>query len=666
MTKTKSTKRALLTSALALVMCVSMLIGSTFAWFTDSVTSSGNIIKSGKLEVGMYWAEGNLDPTTVTDWKDASQGAIFKSELWEPGYTEAKHIKIANEGNLALKYQMRILANGVVSVLANVIDVYYLDSAAALTRNSLASAVKLGTLSEVLNNTTATAISKTVSGSLLEDETKTVTIAFKMQERAGNEYQNLSIGTDFSIQLLATQYTSEIDSFDEKYDANADFPPQEKPSAMVFALSESKLKGINIGGVDGGATLDTGYSFQPTETYEQSLASEYSWAHADFFVYSDAPVPANSMALAGYYKAFDGLSFGGQTLSETNWIGLTANTDIAAGKANGIRLIADGMNGGVTNSGITIPYNAICLLGNDGTGFLCGAADLTGANSGATLTVELRLYKTYPEGECPADHNGHSSQNCETGEYITVGVTKYTFPERPLTVKSSAELSSAFENGAENIVLGDDIVLTSSLRANKDAVIDLNGNTITAPSNGDMFHSLSNAAPSMTITSSTPGAEINISGGDTSVLLGYGSTVIKNVTINIKDCDNYSPNPFKAYGDLTLGEGTVVNVDYLGTALISNNGAHKIVIDGAKINIGKFKTNSTAIITLNKASTLEIKNTTMKIDEFVLSQFGGEGLVNKVDGVTIENCTFDVTDSNGASCTFVADAGLGRYDLVQK
>ena len=72
------------------------------------------------------------------------------------------------------------------------------------------------------------------------------------------------------------------------------------------------------------------------------------------------------------------------------------------------------------------------------------------------------------------------------------------------------------------------------------------------------------------------------------------------------------------------------------------------------------------MIDRNNATTFEMKNTTMKIDTYVLSQFGGEGLINKIDGVTIENCTFDITDSNGASCTFVADAGLGRYDLVQK
>ena len=230
-------------------------------------------------------------------------------------------------------------------------------------------------------------------------------------------------------------------------------------------------------------------------------------------------------------------------------------------------------------------------------------------------------------------------------------------------VASADEFKKAIAKGG-NVMLTDDIELTGTLVATKDAVIDLNGNKVTAPSSGAMFQSQSNASPDITITSSAPGAEINVAGGDTSVLLGYGKTVIKNVTINVTGCDNATPNPFKVYGDLTLGEGTVVNVDYLGTALISNNGAHKIVIDGAKINIGTFKTNGTAIITLNNSSTLEMKNTAIKIGEFVLSSFGGDSLVSKVDGVTIDGCTFNVTDSNGASCTF--EAKDGKYRLVQK
>ena len=81
----KNTRRALLTSMLSLLICVSMLVGSTFAWFTDSVTSKNNIIKSGNLDVELYYqVEGQSDWTKVTNTT-----SIFKENaLWEPGHTE--------------------------------------------------------------------------------------------------------------------------------------------------------------------------------------------------------------------------------------------------------------------------------------------------------------------------------------------------------------------------------------------------------------------------------------------------------------------------------------------------------------------------------------------------------------------------------------------------
>ena len=124
----KRSKSKLFQSIVALLLCMSMFVGTTFAWFTDSVTSGNNIITSGKLKVEMQWADGTQDPAT-TQWTDASKGAIFDNDLWEPGYTEVRHIKIANVGNLALKYQLQIVANGTVSQLADVIDVYYMDPA---------------------------------------------------------------------------------------------------------------------------------------------------------------------------------------------------------------------------------------------------------------------------------------------------------------------------------------------------------------------------------------------------------------------------------------------------------------------------------------------------------------------------------------------------------
>ena len=240
MTNSKYTKRALLASVLSVVVCAAMLAGSTFAWFTDSVTSAGNIIKSGNLDVALEWANGT-EALDTAEWKDASTNAIFNYDLWEPGYTEVRHVRISNKGNLALKYEIRIVANGEVSKLADVIDVYYIKDGKQITsRTGLTDENKIGTLSQVLANPYA------AKGHILagDNAADVATIALKMQESAGNEYQNLSIGTDFSIQLVATQYTSEKDSFDDQYDKDA--PLNFVPVATADELTKAVADGENV------------------------------------------------------------------------------------------------------------------------------------------------------------------------------------------------------------------------------------------------------------------------------------------------------------------------------------------------------------------------------------------------------------------------------------
>ena len=239
MAKKNHAKKALISSLLALFICFTMLIGTTFAWFTDSAVSANNVIKSGNLDVEMSWKEKLAD----VEWKDASTGAIFNYDLWEPGYTEVRHIKIENKGTLALKYQFKIVANGEVSELADVIDVYYVDPAVEVTnRSMLTDTYKLGTLTEALASLGQTAtgelVPATEAGNGYNSE-ETITIALKMQESAGNEYQNLEIGTDFAVQLVATQYTYEEDSFDDQYDAAADFPVLVSTAAELKSALEN-------------------------------------------------------------------------------------------------------------------------------------------------------------------------------------------------------------------------------------------------------------------------------------------------------------------------------------------------------------------------------------------------------------------------------------------
>ena len=245
----KTTKRALFSSVVALILCFSMLLGTTFAWFTDSVTSANNVITTGNLDVEMYWADGTktVPADDSSEWIDASTGAIFDYDLWEPGYTQVRHIKIINNGSLALKYKVSILANGVIDdangvKLSDVIDVYYVDPAVqVVNRSELNDADKLGTLTEVLDK-----LGETGNGALLAGESDTITIAFKMQETAGNEYMNKSIGTDFSVVLTATQFTYENDSFDNQYDADAENPtysdPVQLPASGPMTISNNNLE----------------------------------------------------------------------------------------------------------------------------------------------------------------------------------------------------------------------------------------------------------------------------------------------------------------------------------------------------------------------------------------------------------------------------------------
>ena len=101
MNNKRATKRALLTSIMALVMCVVMLVGTTFAWFTDTASTGVNKIQSGNLDVKLMYS------TDMQRWTEATeQTKLFDDNaLWEPGYTQVVYLKVVNAGNLALKYE---------------------------------------------------------------------------------------------------------------------------------------------------------------------------------------------------------------------------------------------------------------------------------------------------------------------------------------------------------------------------------------------------------------------------------------------------------------------------------------------------------------------------------------------------------------------------------
>ena len=225
--KKNSAKRSLLVSLLALCLCFVMLIGATFAWFTDSTANTGNIIASGTLDVKMSYSSDNV---TYTDVEADDAQPIFNYDKWEPGYTDMKYIKIENIGTLAFMWQLYIVPNGTVGNIADVIDVYVAEVDQSFDYKT-ATYTNVGTLAEMIAEDDGAAHgailapgSTATPDAYERKESVTLCIAFHMREDAGNEYQNSSIGTDFSIQLIAKQYTEEVDSFNDQFDKDSTYP----------------------------------------------------------------------------------------------------------------------------------------------------------------------------------------------------------------------------------------------------------------------------------------------------------------------------------------------------------------------------------------------------------------------------------------------------------
>ena len=229
MKNSKSTKRALLTSALALLMCVAMLVGATFAWFTDTASTGVNKIQAGNLKMEVTYkntADGNFE-------KVNKETPVFNNNaLWEPGHVEYVVLKVRNAGSLALKYKLGIniaSETGSTSVdgnafnLSDYIRFAVLDGdQSSLGRDDLVAAAGNG----AALNAGYTAENHLLAGT--NNSEKVVTLVVWMPTTVGNEANHKTEVTapsiDLGISVAATQDTVEKDSFDNTYDKDAVYP----------------------------------------------------------------------------------------------------------------------------------------------------------------------------------------------------------------------------------------------------------------------------------------------------------------------------------------------------------------------------------------------------------------------------------------------------------
>ena len=215
MTKTNS-KKALLSSAFALVLSVAMLIGTTFAWFTDTASTGVNKIQAGNLDVDLEMFDTAQNKWVTAEGKALNfvkAGNVDEEVLWEPGATyKLPKLRVVNNGNLALKYKIVISGakdanpdNGIDDLkLLDVIDWTY----------------------KIKSDTYVLGAERHLAAKGVTDVNyEEFDIQGTMQTTAGNEYQGLSI-EGIAITVYAAQDTVENDSFGNDYDKNADGKPQ--------------------------------------------------------------------------------------------------------------------------------------------------------------------------------------------------------------------------------------------------------------------------------------------------------------------------------------------------------------------------------------------------------------------------------------------------------
>lgn len=272
MTNSKSTKRALLSSAFAILICVAMLIGTTFAWFTDTASTGVNKIQAGNLDIEVKYT---LDGENWNDLDGATD--IFQKGLWEPGHTEVVALKFKNNGNLALKY----------SINMNIVD----ETAGVNKFNQeykLSDYLKVKTLSQEASGIGDICIGMAFSARN-DGLGYTATANFKdatvldhdlflapgevgnylimkvyMPETVGNEANAISTekaaSINFGLNVVATQIPYEKDSFGNTYDKDATYPVIVSNQQQANdAITNATDKKVNISIASGQTiTLDNG------------------------------------------------------------------------------------------------------------------------------------------------------------------------------------------------------------------------------------------------------------------------------------------------------------------------------------------------------------------------------------------------------------------------
>ena len=331
MTQTK-TKKALLMSVLSMVLCVAMLVGMTFAWFTDTASTGVNKIAAGNLKVKLLDSNNNeISNDASLKWITTDTGEV----LWEPNCKyNLESFKIQNAGNLALKYKVVLKATDIDTTgdgksLLDVIDwkITIGEETLAITSEQIKASLQNGI--EII---TDRPLAKGHTDDL-------ITVQGHMKAEAGNDYQNLTIG-GFGITVYATQDTVEADSYGSDYDEKAEYPVSSQEE-LDTALADETKKTINLGvgkyslesttAINEGVTMSGQGKEKTTVETNKTKISKNDVTLKDMTIKGNAPEGnAGALQIAGKNTTLDTVNFIGQGFNgDTKAISVTGtNTTI--------------------------------------------------------------------------------------------------------------------------------------------------------------------------------------------------------------------------------------------------------------------------------------------------------------------------------------------------
>ncbi len=557
----RSVKHHLVLSAISLLLCISMLIGSTFAWFTDSVTSTNNIIQSGTLDVELEYSTDMSNWTTV----DAETNIFKKDALWEPGYTEVVYLRVSNVGTLDIKYDFGInvesetagtLADGSSFKLS---DYIYFD-----TIEDVATAYAgRDAARKAVDDALPIKSGYTKSGTLLADtkESKTIALVVYMPETIANEanYRGTQPVINLGLNLFATQLTSEYDSFGNDYDSMADgyyhvyYGFNDADDLLSFApvAGDAASSGLSI--KDGKAQIDNkGASY----TFDADLGKHEYIVEYDMDI-TDVAIGQNVTVDAGNAITWSSTPIVLERGSTKVYYGTWKNEFVGE------------LEGTVLHITHIFKLNSDDML-EITTTVSDGEESVTYAktfNSEAQAKIYWDIFYATDPGKATMDN--------------------FSVKAVDAVVDSASKLSSALEEGGK-VVLTADVSNFDGAEIANDTVIDLNGyavagdNGITVADGASL--SISNGTFDISCDDSSAISLTNTEEGTTSTLN------LEDVVINFTDVDDPNYNAITVDAEagkavLNINDGTQLNVvaDHQTPILIGDNA--EVNVNGGEINV---------------------------------------------------------------------------------